>query len=81
MRTTLTLEPDVAGKIKAEMRRTGHSFKQVVNDMLRQAYLLRQPKPAAPPFQVKARSLGEFSHLNYDDISELIEYGEGPSHR
>jgi hypothetical protein len=81
MRTTITIEPDVAARIREEMRRTGSSFKQVVNEMLRRAYVLGQRQPSAPPFKVKARALGERPGLNYDDVSELLEQLEGPFRR
>ena len=35
MRTTLTLDDDVAAKLKAELRRAGRSFRDVVNETLR----------------------------------------------
>jgi hypothetical protein len=81
MRTTLTLEPDVAAKLRAEMRRTGHSFKQVVNDLLRERLIQREMQGPLPPFQVKARALGERPGLNYDCISALLEQIEGPGYK
>jgi len=44
MRTTVTLEPDTAALVERAMRERGQSFKQVVNEALRQAL---QP-PGAP---------------------------------
>lgn len=35
MRTTLTLDPDVAAQLRARARQLGAPFKQVVNDALR----------------------------------------------
>ncbi len=35
MRTTITLEPDVAALVERRMKETGASFKTVVNDLLR----------------------------------------------
>lgn len=35
MRTTLTLDPEVAAHLKREMRRTGKPLKRVVNDALK----------------------------------------------
>jgi len=35
LRTTLTLDEDVAAKLSEETRRTGKSFRQVVNEMIR----------------------------------------------
>jgi hypothetical protein len=38
MRTTVTLDDDVDAMLRAEVRRTGRSFKQVVNELLRESY-------------------------------------------
>ena len=35
MRTTLTLDDDVAAKLRAEARKSGRSFKETVNQVLR----------------------------------------------
>jgi Arc/MetJ family transcription regulator len=35
MRTTLTLDDDVAAKLKAEARLAGRPFREIVNEMLR----------------------------------------------
>ncbi len=72
MRTTVTLDPDTAAKIKAEMRRTGHSFKEVVNSLLRQAG--RQESAAGKkPFKVRPIVSGERPGFNFDNIGELLE--------
>jgi len=81
MRTTLTLDEDVAAKLKAESRKTGKPLKQVVNDTLREGFFARKSKKDLPPFKVKARALGLRPGLNYDKIGELIEEAEGPLHR
>ncbi len=80
LRTTVTLDADVAAKLKAEVRRTGQSFKQVVNETLRRE-LNKPATKVLPPFKVKARPLGERPGLNYDNISELLEQIEGPEYK
>jgi plasmid stability protein len=35
MRTTLTLDDDVAAKLRTESQRAGRSFRQIVNETLR----------------------------------------------
>ncbi|MGH7962252.1 MAG: CopG family transcriptional regulator [Candidatus Binatia bacterium] len=35
MRTTITLDQDVAAKLKAEARRSGKSFKETINEAIR----------------------------------------------
>jgi hypothetical protein len=73
MRTTITLDPDTAAKVKAEMRRTGHSFKQVVNGLLRRAPDPAKSTPELKPFKVKARALGERPEYSFDNIGELLD--------
>ena len=80
MRTTLTLDDDVAARLRAEARKSGEPFKQVVNRVLRTGLNVRTQAAALPPFKVKARSLGS-PGFNYDKVSQLIEELEGPYHR
>ena len=79
MRTTITLDPDTAAKIKAEMRRTGGSFKEVVNSLLRRAPGVE--KASAKVFKVRPIAGGERPGLNYDNIGELLEQLEGPDYK
>ena len=77
MRTTLTLDNDVATMLDKEARKSGHSFKQVVNDALRRG-LTAAKQPARKPFKVTPINLG-LPH--YDKVEDLLEYLEGPDHR
>jgi hypothetical protein len=81
MRTTLTLDDDVAGKLAAEARRSGRSFKQVVNACLRMA--LNAKRQAAPPpaFVVKTRPLDPVPGVSFDNIEALLDQLEGPTRR
>jgi hypothetical protein len=81
MRTTLTLDEDVAAKLKAESRKSGKPFKQVVNETLREGFFAQRASKKLPPFKVKARSLGLRPGLNYDCVWKLIEEAEGPDYR
>ncbi|MDQ6932494.1 MAG: TraY domain-containing protein [Candidatus Eremiobacteraeota bacterium] len=81
MRTTLTLDEDVAAKLEAEARRSGRSFRMVVNETLRLG-LLRPPRsPSVPPFKVRPKRLGLRAGLSYDNIEELLDLAEGQSRR
>lgn len=83
MRTTLTLDEDVARRLKAEVRRTGRPFRTVVNEHLRAA-LSSRPRPPVvePPFVVQARDLGALRPgLALDNVGDLLEAAEGPAHR
>ncbi len=80
MRTTLTLDEDVAAKLKSEARRTGRSFKETVNELLR-AGLAQSRAKKDRPLKVHAKAMGVRPGLDYDRISRLIEEVEGPTHR
>ena len=80
MRTTLTLDEDVAAKLRAEARQSGEPFKQIVNRVLRAGLNVRVQAASIPPFKVKARALVS-PGFNYDKVWELIEEAEGPYHR
>jgi hypothetical protein len=79
-RTTLTLEDDVAERLLEESRRTGKTFKDVVNEAIR-AGLDRRASSDLPPFKVKARAMNARPGFDFDDIEGLIERLEGPLHR
>jgi plasmid stability protein len=82
VRTTLTLDDDVAAKLKAATRKTGRSFRDVVNDTLRRGLAKPSGEAARAPFAVRARDLGALRPgLSLDNIGELIEQVEGPRHR
>jgi len=82
MRTTLTLDEDVAAKLKAQARRSGASFRDVVNDALRRGLSAPSAKPPRKPFKIAARDLGQLRQgISLDSIADLIEQVEGPLHR
>jgi hypothetical protein len=83
VRTTLTLDDDVAAKLKAEIRRSGRPFKEVVNQFLRLGINSRRESAVkGEPFVVEARSLGRLRPgVSLDNVGELLEQIEGPSHR
>jgi hypothetical protein len=81
MRTTLTLDEDVAAKLRAEVKRSGGPFRKVVNETLRRGLASQRTTVRQPPFKVVPRDLGLRPGLSLDNISELIEQIEGPVHR
>jgi hypothetical protein len=81
MRTTLTLDDDVAAKLEAEARKLGKPFKQVVNSLLRLAFTMRQSEDKPKPFHVEAYDLRLRPGLDYNNIGDLLEQLEGPTHR
>lgn len=80
MRTTITLDDDVARLLERESRRSGTSFKQVVNKFLRLG-LAAAKRPTRKPFVVSPRKLGLAPGLSYDNVEQLLELIEGSAHR
>jgi hypothetical protein len=79
MRTTLSLDEDLAAKLKAESQRSGRPFRVVVNDYLRRGLASRAPRAPARAFKVVPRDLGALRPgLALDSVADLIETLEGP---
>lgn len=56
MRTTVTLDPDVAALLEQAVHAQRRPFKQVLNDALREA--LSEPAAPPPPFLQQRFSMG-----------------------
>lgn len=80
MRTTLSLDDDVAQLLSKEVRRSGASLKEVVNRFLR-AGLAASKRPARKPFVVKPWDVGPPAGLNFDNVGDLLDTMEGPERR
>lgn len=82
MRTTLTLDEDVAAKLKAESRRSGRAFRDIVNETLRRGLANRPVAASRRTFTVTTRDLGDLRPgLSLDNIADLIEQVEGALYR
>jgi plasmid stability protein len=77
----LTLDDDVAAKLKVESARSGRSFKELVNDHLRFALTARQDERVRKPFKIEAQAMGLRPGLSYDNIEALLDQLEGPARR
>jgi hypothetical protein len=77
VRTTLTLDADVAVQLERIRRRRGMPLKQIVNDALRTG-LARLDEPApVTAFRTRTVSLGQCRLGNLDDVAEALELAEG----
>ena len=73
MRTTLTLDPDVARQVEREMRRSGDGLKGVVNRALRIG-LGMTDKPARPKrFRVQPHPFGFRPGIDPDRLNQLAD--------
>ena len=81
IRTTVTLDDDVAARVKRESQTRGLSFRETLNELLRFALLNTAGKPSRRTLQIKPVHMGYKPGLNHDSVESLIEYGEGEQHR
>ena len=58
MRTTLTIDDDVAQTLKESSRRSGKPFKQLLNETLRAGLQAQQAPPKAKRYRIRPKSLG-----------------------
>jgi len=81
MRTTLTLEDDVAVRLEREQRKRGAPFKRVVNDVLRAGLdALAERKPTAGAFRTAGFDLGPSLVGSLDNVEEVLSRAEGDDH-
>jgi hypothetical protein len=82
MRTTLTLENDVAVAVERRRREHGHSLKEEVNELLRVGLLTVERTPAAtnPRPSFEPLEAGECLMPNIDNIAEVLSIAEGEEH-
>ena len=78
MRTTLSLDDDVAALLEKVRKAKGLSFKQVVNEALRTGLRhLTTPRSRRGRFHTRRVNLGRCLIGSVDDVSEAMAAGEG----
>ncbi len=78
----MTLDEDVAGRLKAVMRQDRKSLKATVNELLRLALNTKGAGKSRKRFRVEARDLGDLKPgLSLDNVGDMLEQLEGPRHR
>jgi hypothetical protein len=81
VRTTLTVDDDVAAHLQELARQSRQPFKRVVNEMLRLGLRSRQTSAPRRRFVVKARDTALKPGVELDCAASLIEQIEGSMHR
>ncbi|MSV35836.1 MAG: DUF2191 domain-containing protein [Bryobacterales bacterium] len=72
MRTTLTLEPDVALKLKRKMAARKLTLKDAVNQALRIG-LTAEERPKSKPFRVEPFSMQFLPGIDQDKLGQLAD--------
>jgi hypothetical protein len=73
MRTTLTIEEDVARQIRKRMVEQKLPLKQVVNDALRAGLAKNGKKEKTVPFKVVPHSFGLRAGIDRDKLGQLLD--------
>ena len=74
MRTTLTIEDDLALILKKKASEQGHSFKEVVNDLLRAGIAASGINPAPrQPVTIPTKALGLKPGYDPDKLNQLVD--------
>ena len=81
MRTTLSLDDDVAAALERIRESRQEKWKTVVNDVLRKGLEQVDRPPARLPFRINTVDLGECRFPNIDNVWEVIDEAEGEDHR
>jgi hypothetical protein len=78
MRTTLSLDDDVAALLKRALTRRKEPLRKVVNDALREGLpKLLGPQPVRKPYRTRPMKLSRCLVGSIDDIAEVLAIGEG----
>lgn len=70
MRTTVTLDPDVAARLKEETRTRGISFKEALNSSIRRG-LETSERTGGKPYRVRTAKMGARPGVNLDKALRL----------
>ncbi len=76
MRTTLSLDDDVAVLIEEVRKSQDTTFKQVVNDALREGLARLASPPKSEPFRTRPRDLGDCFYPNLDNVWDVLDDAE-----
>jgi hypothetical protein len=82
MRTTLTLDDDVAALLERLRKERNAGWKDLVNDALRRGLAeITAPPKRREPFRTRSVDLGRARLANIDNIAEALATAEGESFR
>ena len=81
MVTTITLESDIAAKIeKIQKKNPNKSFEEIINELIRKGLTVSE-EIFPRDFEVVPIEAVPHPHLDFENISKLIELAEGNSHK
>lgn len=82
MRTTVTLDDDVAARLDQAVHKRRRPFKAVLNEALRAGLdALDKPAPPREPYRTRGLDLGPSLIGSLDNIEEVLSRVEGEDHK
>ncbi|MBY0278196.1 hypothetical protein K2Z84_22955 [Candidatus Binatia bacterium] len=83
VRTTITIEDDVATEIARLQRLRDEGLKQTINAVLRAgiAAMTKPVRKSRTPYRTATASLGKPRLKSLDNIDEVLSFGEGEAYR
>lgn len=72
MRTTLSLEADVAQRLRQELASGKKSLKQVINERLRQGFGLKTAAPR-PRFRIEPHTSGYCPGIDRGRLNQMVD--------
>lgn len=83
MRTTLTLDDDVAAALERVRKKTRMGLKEAVNEAMRRglAQMARAGEEPRTPYRTPTVSLGRCLVSGIDDVAEALAVAEGEAFR
>jgi hypothetical protein len=74
MRTTLTLDDDLAKELQDAARNSGKSFKEIVNETLRHGLVTgASPARRVPRFRVHPKACGFRAGIDITKLNQLVD--------
>lgn len=80
MRTTLTIEDDVAIRLERIRKERDLGLKEIVNEVLRHGLAKMEAPEKREPFRVRAFDVGKPRHP-VDSIADALAFAEGEDHK
>lgn len=82
MRTTLTLEDDVAARVQRLLDARDTTLKALVNEALRRGLdVMERPAEASEPYTLSPRHLGRPRFEGVESVADLLALSEGEGFR
>ena len=73
MRTTVTLDPDVERLVRDTVRKSGRTFKEVLNRAVREGLAPHSNPRGNKPFRIKARRMGLRPGIDPAALNRLVD--------